>query len=207
MAQTATSSPSGLSGAAPAAARKGFKLIARKVQQSGPRAIRVVAERTAAAGRGPLEASVDASLSRRLPVEVSIDVAVPVGVAWDEWMCSSTLSEGAHRIDDVQRDGECLIGKIAGARGGEWAAEIVDERPEQSFGWKSVEGSDCAGLVTFRRLSDRLTRIELDLDVLPTSPTEALMLSLHLAHRRAEASCAAARHVSSSLTLTCTRTA
>jgi hypothetical protein len=50
-----------------------------------------------------------------------------------------------------------------------------------------VEGSDCAGLATFHRLSDRLTRIELDLDVLPTTPLDTLALSLRLANRRAEA--------------------
>jgi hypothetical protein len=41
--------------------------------------------------------------------------------------------------------------------------------------------------VTFHRLSDRLTRIELDLDVLPTSPAEALTMASHVAHRRAQA--------------------
>jgi hypothetical protein len=35
-------------------------------------------------------------------------------------------------------------------------------------------------------MSDRLTRIELDLDVLPTRPGEAVSLALHLADRRAE---------------------
>jgi hypothetical protein len=49
-----------------------------------------------------------------------------------------------------------------------------------------MQGSDCAGLLTFHRLSDRLTRLELDLDVLPTNPAEALTLASHLAHRRAE---------------------
>src|SRR5581483_9539422 len=35
--------------------------------------------------------------------------------------------------------------------------------------------------------SERLTRIELDLDVVPTNPSEAMTLALHVAHRRAEA--------------------
>ena len=50
-----------------------------------------------------------------------------------------------------------------------------------------MEGTDVAGLATFHQLSDRLTRIELDLDVVPTNPTEAMAMALHLAHRRAEA--------------------
>jgi uncharacterized membrane protein len=99
----------------------------------------------------------------------------------------SELTEGLHRIEDVERDGDHLVGRTDGPRPADWEAEIVDERPQESFAWRSLQGSDCAGLATFHRLSERLTRIELDLDVLPTGPLETLALSLRLAHRRAEA--------------------
>jgi uncharacterized membrane protein len=131
--------------------------------------------------------ALEAGLSKRLPIQVSIDVAVPLAVAWEEWMTFESLTDGVHGTEDVQRDGDYLIGRTAGPRSADWEAEIVDEREQESFAWRSTTGSDCAGLVTFHRLSDRLTRIELDLDVLPTSPGETLVLSLHLAHRRAEA--------------------
>jgi uncharacterized membrane protein len=98
-----------------------------------------------------------------------------------EWM-----TEGVHRIVDVERDGDQLFGQLAGPRSADWEADIVDERDQQSFAWRSVAGSDCAGLVTFHRLSERLTRIELDLDVLPTNPAEAASLALRIGRRRAE---------------------
>src|SRR5205085_571680 len=79
------------------------------------------------------------------------------------------------------------LGRTAGPRGVDWEAEIKDEREDESFAWRSVAGTDVAGLATFHQLSERLTRIELDLDVVPTNPTEALAMALHLAHRRAEA--------------------
>ena len=91
---------------------------------------------------------------------------------------------GAERSDDsedVERDGSTLFGHTAGPGATDWEAEIRDERPEESFAWRSVAGTDCAGLVTFHELSERLTRIELDLDVLPRRPGEVLSLSLHLA--------------------------
>src|SRR5438445_818412 len=47
--------------------------------------------------------------------------------------------------------------------------------------------TDCAGLVTFHELAERLTRIELELDVVPTGLGEAAALALRLADRRAEA--------------------
>jgi uncharacterized membrane protein len=177
------SGPPGPSGIARAAARKVLKLVARKALTSGAKALRAATDRTAALSRE----AVETGLNRRLPIQVSIDVAVPIHIAWEEWMTFNSLTEGVHRIEDVERDGQSLFGVTPGPRSSEWVAEIVDEREDESFAWRSVEGSDCAGLVTFHQLSDRLTRIELDLDVLPTGAGEALALSLHLAHRRAEA--------------------
>jgi hypothetical protein len=40
--------------------------------------------------------------------------------------------------------------------------------------------------VTFHQVSDRLTRVEADLDVLPTNPGETFLLSLPIPARRAE---------------------
>jgi uncharacterized membrane protein len=155
--------------------------MARGALQASAAALRAAVDRAAQTGRDV----VDSGLSRRLPIQVSIDVAVPLNVAWDEWMTFESMTEGVLRIEDVERDGDYLFGKTA-PRSEDWEAEIVDERQHESFAWRSVQGSDCAGLATFHRLSDRLTRIELDLDVLPTNPAETFALALHLAHHRAE---------------------
>jgi len=164
-------------------AGKAAKAIARKSLRSAAAAIRVAADRTASAGRD----AVEAGMSKRLPIQVSVDVAVPLNFAWEQWMSFGSIPECVHRIEDVERDGDSLHGHVAGARSSDWEAEIVDEREEQSFAWRSVQGTDTAGLVTFHRLSDRLTRIELDLDVLPTNPAEALTMASHMAQRRAQA--------------------
>lgn len=164
------------------AALKGLKLVGRKALDAAGDTVRSAADRAAAAGKDAL----DSGLSRRLPIQVAVDVAVPLEFAWEEWMTFENMTEGVHRIEDVERDGDRLYGKTAAPLSADWEAEIVDEREQQSFAWRSVQGSDCAGLATFHRLSERLTRIELDLDVLPTRPGETLTLSLHLAHRRAE---------------------
>jgi uncharacterized membrane protein len=149
--------------------------IALKLAQLGARVARTATERAGQAG-------IEALLERRLPIQVGIDIAAPLEIVWDEWMTFDALN----RLEVVERDGDEIRGTIAGARSRDWAADVVDERPQESFAWRSTEGSDCAGLATFHRLSDRLTRIELDLDVLPQRPGEALSLSTHLAHHRAE---------------------
>lgn len=160
-----------------------LRALARRALDAGGEAARDLAERLPEAGHR----AVEAGLSRRLPIQVSIDVAVPIAVAWDEWMALESLPEGVDRVVQIERDGEVLFGSIAGPGGRDWEAEIVDERPCQSFAWRSVEGSDCAGLVTFHELSPRLTRIELDLDVVPTGPVQAVAFASHLAHRHAQA--------------------
>ena len=165
-------------------AGKAAKAIARKSLRSAAAAIRLAADRTASAGRNAIEAGMN---KQRLPIQASVDVAVPLNVAWEQWMDFGSIPEGVHRIEDVVRDGDSLYGHVAGPRSADWEAEIVDEREEQSFAWRSVQGTDTAGLVTFHRLSDRLTRIELDLDVLPTNPAEALTMASHMAQRRAQA--------------------
>ncbi len=163
-----------------AAALKALKALAGKAAEMTARGVRSAADRATTASKDALENGFGA----RLPIQASIDVAVPLLVAWEEWMTFDPFTEGVHRIEDVERDGEELVGTIAGPRAVDWRAEIVDEREQEAFAWRSVEGSDCAGLITFHRLSERLTRIEVDLDVLPTNPAETLTLSLHLAHHR-----------------------
>lgn len=129
-----------------------------------------------------------AARARRLPIQRSIDVAVPVDIAWDEWMRFEFLPEGTHRVADVERDDDRLVGRVRGLHAErDWEAEIVDERIDESFAWHSVGGSDCSGLVTFHELSDRLTRLELHLDVIPGGVSDAVALMLHVADHRAEA--------------------
>jgi len=165
------------------AAKKTVKAVARKTAELGADAVRRAADRAGEVGRS----AVESGTSRLLPIQLSIDVAVPIHVAWEEWRSCGWLPEGVHRIVDVERDGDALIGHTAGPREVDWEAEVKDEREDESFAWLSVEGTDVAGLATFHQLSERLTRIELDLDVVPTNPSEAMMLALHVAHRRAEA--------------------
>jgi len=163
-------------------AKKTAKAIARKSAEMSAHAVRRAADRAAEVSRNAYEVGT----SRLVPIQLSIDVAVPIHIAWEEWRSWGALPEGVRRIEEVERDGDALLGRTAGPRGVDWEAEIQDEREDESFAWRSVAGTDVAGLATFHSLSDRLTRIELDLDVVPTNPTEAVAMALHLAHRRAE---------------------
>jgi uncharacterized membrane protein len=124
---------------------------------------------------------------RSVPVQVSIDVAVPLEVVYEEWMQFESLPEGAHRVEQITRRDDRLVGRLNGVGAPrEWEAEIRDERRNESFAWLSTRGSDVAGLITFHRLGARLTRLEMQLDVVPTGVGEAVALALHLADRRVD---------------------
>ncbi|MGH2867064.1 MAG: hypothetical protein ACRDNK_05770 [Solirubrobacteraceae bacterium] len=129
--------------------------------------------------------SVKVKTTQRPPIQAAVDVAVPSAVAFGEWMHLEWLPDGGNRVLDVEREGDReLTGRLQGGEGEGWRAEILDEREEESFAWESVQGSDCAGLITFHALSERLTRIELSLDVRPVSMAQAMALASRLADRR-----------------------
>jgi uncharacterized membrane protein len=157
-----------------------LKKAANRMVQSGAAGLRTAALRVVEESRDVVQRA----MTPGAPVQCSIDVAVPLRVAWEEWMKLDSLPEGAHRVHRIERDGDELFGQIDAAGQPEWRAEIIDERAADSFAWRSLAGSDCAGLITFHRLGDKLTRLELDLDALPMSPVQAMALNTPLAHRR-----------------------
>lgn len=150
--------------------------------REGAGRLREVAQATGATGGEMIRAG----LAPRLPIQISLDVAVPIAFAWSQWEELEFLPEGIHAATEITRSGDRLTGVTGGTRGTRWEAEVLDERDQESFAWRSETGSDCAGLVTFHRLGERLTRLECNLDVRPLSAADAVVLSTHLAHRRAE---------------------
>jgi hypothetical protein len=79
----------------------------------------------------------------RVPVEESIDVAVPLETAYDQF---TDFEEFAKFISQGER---------------------IDERPNERIAWRSTDGTEASGVITFHRLSDRLTRVMVTYDAQP----------------------------------------
>jgi len=123
---------------------------------------------------------------RRLPVQCSVDVAVPVQTAYDQWTQFEDFPEFMHRVELVeQRDDKTLVWheNIWGVRRS-WTAEIVEQVPDERIAWRSDDRGGHSGVVTFHPLSKRLTRIELNVDFQPEGVFEKLSSGLRF-HRRA----------------------
>jgi uncharacterized membrane protein len=111
---------------------------------------------------------------RRMPVQQSVDVAVPVETAYNQWTQFEDWPEFMHRVTRVTQEDDCTVSfatKIWG-KTKEFKAEIETQRPDERIKWKVSQGITHTGVVTFHELAPRLTRIELNVDVDPGSLIE-----------------------------------
>jgi uncharacterized membrane protein len=111
---------------------------------------------------------------RRMPVQQSVDVAVPIETAYNQWTQFEDWSEFMHRVTRVTQEDPCEVSfatKIWG-KTKEFVAKIETQRPDERIKWSVSQGLTHSGVVTFHELAPRLTRIELNLDVQPGSLIE-----------------------------------
>jgi uncharacterized membrane protein len=111
---------------------------------------------------------------RRMPVQQSVDVAVPLDTAYNQWTQFEEWPSFMHRLDRVSQEDETNVtfkAKIWGISK-EFKAEIQDQRPDDRIKWHVTEGLSHSGVVSFHELAPRLTRIELTLDIEPGSLIE-----------------------------------
>ncbi len=109
-------------------------------------------------------------------VEHSIDVDVPVQVAYNQWTQFEDFPRFMDAVDKVtQVDDTHLhwVARVAGKRK-EWDAEITEQTPDQRIAWTSTSGARNAGVVTFHRIDDNTTRVMLQLDVEPEGAVETV---------------------------------
>ena len=106
---------------------------------------------------------------RRMPVQQSVDVAVPIATAYNQWTQFETWPQFMHRVTRVTQEDDCTVSfatKIWG-KTREFRAEIETQRPDERIKWRVSDGIAHTGVVTFHELAPRLTRVELGLDVDP----------------------------------------
>jgi uncharacterized membrane protein len=111
---------------------------------------------------------------RRMPVQQSCDVAVPIETAYNQWTQFEEWPDFMHRVTRVTQEDDCTVSfatKIWGVTR-EFQADIETQRPDERIKWRVSQGITHTGVVTFHELAPRLTRIELTVDVDPGSLLE-----------------------------------
>jgi uncharacterized membrane protein len=108
-------------------------------------------------------------------IEESIDVGVPISVAYNQWTQFEEFPQFMEGIESVQQiDDTHLLwtGEIGGTRE-EWRAEITEQRPDERVAWHATEGRTNAGVVTFHRIDDETTRVMVQMDWEPEGAKES----------------------------------
>lgn len=101
-----------------------------------------------------------------IPIQESIDVAVPVAAVFDLCTRFEDLPRFSERLDaiEVEDANHLAVAARIGGRQQVLAVEIVGEEPEERLDWEGVEGIEHSGVVTFHPLAPRLTRVELTIE-------------------------------------------
>ena len=128
-------------------------------------------------GQGTLaqgKTAVDKDSAGSSTIEESVDVHVPVRVAYNQWTQFEEFPSFMEGVEEVtQLDDTHLHWKVSiGGKTKEWRAVITEQIPDQRIAWTNTTGARNAGAVTFHRLGDNHTRIMLQIDYEPEGLVE-----------------------------------
>jgi uncharacterized protein (TIGR02271 family) len=175
------------------AVRRGGVLVAVETGDAdADRAVDIMnrAMQSAPIARGRTDAA--AATSRRgedmETIERSIDLNVPVQVAYQQWTRFEDFPRFMEGIEEVRRlDAKRLhwVANIGGTRK-DWDAQITEEVPNERIAWRSEAGEFTAGVVTFQPLGPDRMRMTVRFNYEPEGVKETLGDWLGLVSRRVE---------------------
>jgi uncharacterized membrane protein len=119
-------------------------------------------------------------------IEKSIDVHVPVRTAYNQWTQFESFPrfmEGVERVVQVEDALTHWETKIGGVHR-EFDAQITEQHPDERVAWRTVDGPEHGGVVTFHRIDDDTTRVSLQMEYEPETLTEKAGTALGLVGNR-----------------------
>jgi uncharacterized membrane protein len=121
-------------------------------------------------------------------VEKSIDVHVPVQVAYNQWTQFEDFPKFMEGVKQIRQIDDTTLNWIAeiGGQEREWKARIVEQIPDERVAWAAEGDTPNAGVVTFHRIDDSTTRIMLQMEYEPTDFKEKAGDVLGIVSRRVD---------------------
>jgi uncharacterized membrane protein len=121
-------------------------------------------------------------------IQKTIDVEVPVRTAYNQWTQFEEFPEFMENVERVTQLDDRRLHWCAtiGGKQVEWDAEITEQTPDKRIAWRSTSGAKNRGVVTFHPLSDRSSRVALQLDYDPEGAAENVGDWLGMMGRRTE---------------------
>src|SRR5215212_8605100 len=121
-------------------------------------------------------------------VERSIEVAVPVSTAYNQWTQFEDIPYFMGGVKEVrQLDDRRLhwVAEIAGVRR-EWEASILEQVPDQKIAWAATAGATNAGAVRFAAAGPTATVVSLTLEYEPEGVIEQVGDKLGIVERQVQ---------------------
>jgi uncharacterized membrane protein len=119
-------------------------------------------------------------------VTESVDVGVDVSTAYNQWTQFESFPqfmEGVEEIRQIDDTHTHWVTSIAGVTR-EFNATITEQNPDERVAWRSDEGPNHAGVITFHRLDDTTTRVTAQMDIEPEGFAENAADKLGILDRR-----------------------
>ena len=119
-------------------------------------------------------------------IEESIEVQVPVRTAYNQWTQFEEFPQFMEGVEEIrQLDDTHLhwVTEVAGRRK-EFDAEVTEQTPDQRIAWRSTDGAEHAGVVTFHKTDENQTRIMVQMDIDPDGVVESAGDALGVPKRR-----------------------
>src|SRR5256714_5896378 len=109
-------------------------------------------------------------------VKKSIEVDVPVRIAYDQWTQFEEFPRFMEGVESVQQlDDKRLHWRAKiGGKVEEWDAEITEQVPDKIIAWRSTSGARNEGIVRFVPVGENKTKIELEMHWEPKDVTERI---------------------------------
>jgi uncharacterized membrane protein len=99
----------------------------------------------------------------------SIDVDVPVTRAYNQWTQFESFPQFMEGVEEVRQLSDTKthwVVKVAGSAR-EFDATITEQEPDERVAWRSEDGPNHAGVITFHRLGDDKSRVTAQMDIDP----------------------------------------
>jgi uncharacterized membrane protein len=121
-------------------------------------------------GAGPADAAQSAERKFKMAhLEESIEVAVPVRTAYNQWTQFEEFPKFMEGVKSVRQISDNLLTWRAeiGGKEVEWNALITQQEPDARIGWRSTAGAHNAGSVSFVPIGPSMTMVTLRLEYEP----------------------------------------
>jgi uncharacterized membrane protein len=137
--------------------------------------------------RGASKPSVGGGTTPRV-IESSIEVAVPVSTAYNQWTQFEDFPQFMRGVEEVRQLDDTRLHWVAsvGGRRAEWNAKILEQHPDRQISWISEDGKKNRGTVTFESLGEDRTLVRLSLGYQAEGFVEAVGAAAGLDRRRIE---------------------